>query len=567
MPSEKFLIVASCFTVLGFLSASCASAASRPATTTTAPTPATKPAPPTAATAKPAGPAPTAKPAAEQPRYGGILTVGLSVDPESLDIHQEAGGSTFPITAATYNGLVKYDPHAWPAVKVVPDLATSWQVSRDGKAYTFNLVKGAKWHDGAPVTAEDAKFTFDRIRDPQAGLAKSPRRQQLANVASIDALDDYTVRVALKNPQASFLPLIATVFYIAVMPKRVVLEKKNDMRNTVVGSGPFKFKDRASGVVWELVKNPNYFVQGRPYLDGVKGYMIPDSFTRFAALRTRNILWWAPFPYMTVSQAKVIEEQLSDKIALQWAFHPAWYGAIFNVTRSPWSDFRVRQAVSLSFDRKKMLATGLQGAGVMGMAAQPPGEWSLPEEELMKAPGYAKPDVEGAKKLMAEAGFPDGFKAEALVRGVPAHQDAAVLVKDAVAAIGINLDLKVAETAVFNDARFRKAFGVIGGGAGTALMDPDINLGDFYLGTSANNWTGYSNPSYDELFTKQSQTLDIAERRKIVWEMQKILLRDVPIALSYWSNVPYAWWKEVRGFTPPVSYYNSFGYQDMWLAK
>ncbi|MBI2910252.1 MAG: ABC transporter substrate-binding protein [Chloroflexi bacterium] len=589
MRTTKWSIMATCFTVLGLTMSAvggCAPAAAPtpmskaaappPGTATAAPPPAPKPAAPAAsATAKPAGPALTAKPAAptatpkpaaEQPRYGGILTIGVGGDPPSLDVHREEAGFAFPIMAAAYNSLVKYDPHAWPESKVIPDLATNWELSADGKTYIFRLARGAKFHDGSPVTAEDVKFSFDRIRHPQSGLVKSPRRQLLDNVTNIDTVDDYTVNIKLGYPQASFIASTA-IFFFAVMPKHVVLEKNNDMTKTMVGSGPFKFKNYTGGVGWEMERNRDYFVKGRPYLDGLKAYIIPDPFTRFAALRTKSILWWAPFPYMSVAQTRILEETLSDKIAVDWAFHPAWYGATFNVSRPPWSDARVRQAVSLTFDRKRMLAAGLEGAGVIGMSAQPPGEWQLPEEEMMKVPGYANPDLEGAKRLLAEAGFPNGFTADLLVRPTKPHRDTALVVKDAVRAIGIDLSLKIVETAVYMDARFRKAFDITAGGFGFGLTDPDTTLGQNYVTNAAANFGGYTNPHYDQLYLKQSQALDSAERRKIVWEMQRILLKDVPIAIAFWSNVPYARWREVRGFTPPVSYYNADQYQEMWLAK
>ncbi|MBI2909001.1 MAG: hypothetical protein HYX92_15265 [Chloroflexi bacterium] len=571
MFGKKFLIVPSCFTILGLLLASCAPAvAPTPTAKSAAPAPARAPAaaPTAAATAKPAAPAPTPKPAADQPKYGGTLTVGAGGSPGGLDVHREQPSYNSPIHAAAYNGLVKYDPFAWPEAKVIPDLATSWQFSADGKVLTFPLVKGAKFHDGTPLAAEDVKFSLDRIRDPQFGLANSPRRQQLANVANIDTPDDYTIKISLKNPQASFLSSIA-VFYFAVMPKRLVLEKKGDMSRTIVGSGPFKFKDYASGVSWELVKNPDYFVPGRPYLNGLKGYIVTDLFARFAALRTRNVLWWMPMsPYMTPSQAKTIEETMSDKVTVKWAFNPAWYAVIFNVTKPPWSDVRVRQAASMAFDRRNMLKVGLEGAGIIGMAAQAPGEWALPEEEMTKAPGYARPDLEGAKKLMAEAGYPSGFKTDALVRTTKVQQEVAVLFKDVVGPLGITVDLNPKETAVFYDLRLRKAFDTAPGSQGHGSTDPDVILGDSYVAGSDANFSGYSNPHFDELYVKQSRTLDAAERRKIVWEMQRILLKEVPIAIAFWSNVPYAWWKEVRGFTPPsIGHRHSYMFQEIWLAN
>ncbi|MBI2907839.1 MAG: ABC transporter substrate-binding protein [Chloroflexi bacterium] len=566
MVKKKFLMMTTCLTALGLLLANCAPAATATPTPAAAlATPARTPVTETVAP-KPAAPAPTPKPEAQQPRYGGTLTVGTGGDPPSLDIHREETALTFGITSAAYNGLVRYDPQAWPELKPVPDLATSWELSSDGKVYAFQLVKGAKFHDGAPLTAEDVKFSFDRILYPEAGLAKSPRRQQLANVTNINTPDDYTVKMTLRYPQASFIPMIGA-FYFAVMPKRVVLQMKGDMTKTVAGTGAFKFKDYASGIGFELVKNPDYFVKGRPYLDGVKGYIIPDSFTRFAALRTKSILWWAPFPYMSVSQAKVIEETLSDKMALAWAFHPAPYGVFFNVTKPPWSDVRVRQAASLTFDRKKMLAIGLEGAGVVGMSAQPPGEWSLPEEEMMKVPGYAKPDIEGAKKLLAEAGFPNGFKTDSLVLATRTNQALGVLFKDAVAAIGIAVDLNIAESAVYNDQRFRKAFATLAGASSSAITDPDVILGNNYVTGGGVNYGGYSDAKFDELYVRQSRTLDKEERRKIVWEMQRMLLKDVPIAIAYWVNVPYAWWREVRGFRPPVGHQNAYSYQEIWIAK
>ncbi|MBI2907131.1 MAG: ABC transporter substrate-binding protein [Chloroflexi bacterium] len=533
------------------------------ATKAAAPTPASP------STPKPAAPSPTSKPAADSAggARGGTLTIGVGGDPPSFDIHQEQTAYVFAITAGTYSGLVRYDSQAWPQSKVIGDLAASWSVGTDGKVYTYSLVKGAKFHDGAPVTAEDVKFSLDRIRDPQLGLVRSPRRLQLAAISGIETPDDSTVKINLKYPQASFNPAIATVFY-AMMPKRVVQANNNDMRKTILGSGPFKLKSYSSGVGWELARNSDYFVKDRPYLDSVKAYIIPDTFTRFAALRTRSVLWFAPFPYMTVSHAKIIEESLSDKIAVKWAFHPAWYAAVFNVNQAPWSDVRVRQAVSLAFDRKKMLAAGLEGAGVVGMSPMPPGEWALPEEEMMKMPGYARPDIEAARRLLAEAGYPAGFKADLIVRQVKPHQDFAVVLKDALASLGIELTLNVMETATFESTRFRKAFGILATGAGTPVMDPDTQLGDNYLSGATNNWSGYNDPAFDELFTKQSGTLDAGERRKIVWEMQRVLLRDTPMALAYWTNVAYAWWKEVRGFTPPTSLYDAYGgYHEMRIAK
>ncbi|MDP2952689.1 MAG: ABC transporter substrate-binding protein, partial [Chloroflexota bacterium] len=263
MVNGKIGIVISVLVILGLLLAACAPAAS--------PTPApTKPAP----TVAPAAPAPTAAPApaAEKPRSGGILTSSFSGDPSSFDSHQERTVLNLAPVAPAYSLLVQNDPA--DNSKIIPDLAERWEVSPDGKVYTFYIRKGVKFHDGKPATSADVKANFDRIIFPPKGVL-SHRKDTLQSVEKLEAPDDYTVRFILKFPHAGFLQMVGNP-YNSIFPKHV-LEAKGDMKKDIVGTGPFKLKDFNRGVSFELVKNPDYFVPGRPYLDGITFYIIKDA--------------------------------------------------------------------------------------------------------------------------------------------------------------------------------------------------------------------------------------------------------------------------------------------------
>ncbi|MBI2906242.1 MAG: hypothetical protein HYX92_01160 [Chloroflexi bacterium] len=541
-------------------------APAKEATPTTAPAgaPALTPSKPAAAPTKPSG---TPSP---QPRYGGILILGYGLEAPTLDIHQENVIGTTLQTAPSYVGLVQYDPEAYPAQKIVPDLAKSWEISADGKVYTFHLVEGAKFADGMPVTAEDAKYTLDRLRNPSAfDMARSPRGAQIRAISKTEIVDKYTLRVTLEHAQASLMSSLATSQYFGVVPKHVGTER---LTKEIVANGPFKWKAYTRGIGFELVRNPDFFVKGRPYLDGIKGYVIPDDSARFAALRTGSINYRAPMPFMTVAQTKVIDEQMRDKIAYEWAFHPAWYGITFNVKKAPWDDRRVRQAVSLAIDRSVGLDLVLKGAGVKVISVLPPGELTggltLSEKELAAVPGYAKADIEAAKKLLEQAGHARGIKDEMLVRSVAVYQDTAVFAKEQLAKVGIDLSLKVVESTIFNNAKIRGDYTISVGAMGFNGTDPDLVLVESVVTGGGWNWSGYSNPRIDELFQKQSAATNPEERKRIVLEMEKIVLDDAPDAPFFYVQVAHAWWKKLRNYrAPAVHMYGNMRFENVWLSE
>ncbi len=233
----------------------------------------------------PAGPAG----AQEKPRTGGILTWFDYGDPGRLDVHAESPLVVQQATAGVYSGLLQYDPDE-PS-KVIADLAERWTVSPDGKTYTFHLRKNVKWHDGQPFSSADVKTSFDRLlnpdfKSPKCGAALKPM------VASVEAVDPGTVEFKLKFAAAPFLPSIASA-WCRVAAKHI-LAKYGDLNapEAQIGTGPFKFKKYERGSVIEWERNPNYFIPGLPYLNGVKQFILVDGPTQLAAAKASKIMLW-----------------------------------------------------------------------------------------------------------------------------------------------------------------------------------------------------------------------------------------------------------------------------------
>lgn len=557
--SRMFLLLS---VVVALVLAGCSPTASptaKPVTPSIQPTVAATPA--SAATAL-ASPAATPKPqASAQPRTGGILPEAAAVDPPSFDIQQETVVATLEPIVPAYDGLLEYDLRTG---KIVGDLAEKWDMSQDGLTYTFNLQKGVKFHDGSPFTAEDVRYNFERQKDPPKNI-RSGRKEQFGSVSKIEAPDDNTVKITMSQPYVAFLPQLATDWFV-IYPKKVV-EAKGDMKTTVVGTGPFKFKNYGAGVSVELVKNPDYFRKGLPYLDGITHYIIKDAATRFSALRTGRVKLTGHWASLTPTEENTLKTENPDiKIWKYAALQCPWYN--INSSKAPFNDVRVRQAVSLGFDRQAGLKVIGEGAGKLGTFL-PPGPWGLSEQDLLKLPGYRQPkdaDRAEAKKLLADAGYPNGFKMMLTVRAVRLDQKAGEFLKDQLASIGIDATIEVVETAVYNQRTASGNYQFAVQQNVWRINDPD-DLSRKFFTNADQNYGKWSNKKFDDLFTEQSRTLDVAKRKDITRQLDDLLMQEWPSIWPYWGDGILASSPDLQNFAAPPGLYSSMRNTDLWLAK
>ncbi|MBI2907123.1 MAG: ABC transporter substrate-binding protein [Chloroflexi bacterium] len=569
MNVKGYVRIASPLMLLAVILASCAPAAA-PAPTPKPAAPAAKPAekvptakPAATPEAKPAAPAATPKPAADQPRSGGILHISMYALVQHYDIHQNTSVAGMHPMQHAYNNVVAYDP--LDPEKIVGDLAQSWDMSQDGTVFTFRLHPGVKWQDGKSFTSADARFTLERIQNPPRGTVVPRIRELVQVVKSVETPDAQTLKLTLKNPSASFLGSYATSWF-AVFPKHVI-EEKGDMKRTIMGTGPFRFKSDVPGSSFELTKNADYFKKGRPYLDGIRYYVLVDASTRFAAFRTKRVqLAAAPYGLMP-EQLETVKSTMPQVTTAQYQ-GATWFGLYVMTTKQPWSDLRVRKAMSLAIDRQLGVKTVESTAGAVA-GPIPPGSWSLPEDELLKMPGFRQPkdaDRAEARKLLAEAGQAN-LKFSMLFRTGARYAAAAEFLKDQLGTIGVEMSLKPIEYTQLLDLVNRHDFDAAMMMGTWTIYDPDDLLLQFYRSDAVRNYGVYKDAEIDKLVDEQSRMLDQAKRKEMVLQTQRIILDRVPFVLSHWANYIAGWWPEVKNFKKPLSQFSYFRLEDVWLAQ
>jgi peptide/nickel transport system substrate-binding protein len=502
-----------------------------------------------------------AEAAGDQPRYGGVFNQDTFADPPHFDLHQSETITAMQPLAPCYNLLVQYDP--MDAGKIIPDLAERWEISPDGKLYTFHLRRGVKFHHGKPFTAQDVKASWDRIINPPKSVF-SPRKLIYDAVSGIEASDDSTVRFVLKRPMGSLIANIAQGWNV-IFPKDI-LDAKGDMKKDIVGTGPFKLKQHLRGVSLEVEKYPGYHIKGRPYLDGVKTFVIPDPNTALNAVIAGQIL---QHESPTESGAEQVRKQLGHRIVVARLTQVSAINLEMNSARKPWGDPRVRQAASMSIDRRAAVQVMTDGAGEISGMMLTRGQWALPSAELRKLPGYSADKAAEraqAKRLLVEAGFPNGFKGTMLARKGEEFERAAIFIKDQLAQIGIDMALDVKETAAFYDRQSVRDFEVYGGSYSTAVDDPDAVFGQNYLCNAGRNYSGMCLQEVERLFLQQSQIRDRSERLPVVHQLQRVALQNVMKAILAFRVTWFLYASSVRNYRPHYSHYLTENREQAWIA-
>jgi peptide/nickel transport system substrate-binding protein len=505
--------------------------------------------------------------AADTPRRGGVLLAVIGADPPSLDPHQESTFANIELVAPLYSTLLQLDPYHYP--KIIGDLATEWKISPDGLTYTFKLHSGVKFHDGSPLTSADVKATYDKIIFPPSGV-RSIRRNAYTEVERVDAPDPSTVVFKLKFPSASMLANLASPWNV-IFPKKYLDQDPNYFKTHVVGSGPFKFKSYTRGSTFEGERNLDYFVKDRPYLDGYKFYISPETSVRAAAIRSGRA--YVEFRHLPTPEVEAIKKQLGDKITVQETPMTGQWGVAINNTVKPFTDVRVRKALTLGIDRYTMgkVLYSLTGLKNVGALIRPDSEWGMPAAELEKLPGFGR-DAEKnraeAKRLLAEAGYPNGFKVVLKNRNVKLpYQDFAVFLIQEWRKIGIEVENRPLETAAwFNDGQNTGNFELIVAPTVEFMDDPDQFLGRYATG-STQNWGRFSDPQIDDLFSRQARALDPVERKKLINQIEKRVLEQAYSMPGLWWTRNLVHWTKMKNYVAPPNHYTNQKLQDVWLSE
>jgi peptide/nickel transport system substrate-binding protein len=511
----------------------------------------------------------TAASAQEKPRQGGILNWFDYGDPGRLDVHTESPLVVQQATAGVYSGLLHYDPEE--PTKVIGDLAERWTVSPDGKTHTFHLRKGVKWHDGQPFSSADVKATFDRIlnpdfKSPKCGASLKPI------VASVEAVDPNTVTFQLKFAAAPFLPSIASAW--CRIAAKHVLAKYGDLNaaEAQIGTGPFKFKKYERGSVIEWERNPNYFIPGLPYLDGVKQFILTAGPTQVAAAKAGKIMLWDAWPPMRKTQADELRNARNDVDIFQTSINTLFL-IYLNAAKPPFNNPDLRRAANLAIDRQELVAKSLEGAGVPCAILDPKllGDFALPLEEVSKTPGCRQPkdqDLAEAKRLV-DKHYPNGLDIEVAVRSVGNYVDRAQLVVAQLRKVGIRGTLKTHESAAGYAAWGKGDFIII------ATQDRSMDVNDpssvfhiAYTTEGGSNYGRWSDPKVDELADRALREANRDKRKQLYWELQRYILGRADTA-----SIPVGWvegWffkdKRLRNYKPGVTTYDNNTFMKVWLA-
>jgi peptide/nickel transport system substrate-binding protein len=509
--------------------------------------------------------------AQDAPRYGGELVIMVPAEPPSYDGHREGTFGTVHPLAPHYNTLLRIDPTDRTGTRPVGDLADSWTISSDGLTYTFKLRQGVRFHDGSPMTSRDVKASYDKIIFPTGGVI-SARKGTYQAVEAVEAPDPQTVRFRLKWPEASFLVNLASPF--SWIFKADILAR--DMRwyeTNVMGTGPFKFVEHVKGSHWVAKKNPDYWDKGKPYLDGYRALFISASSAQVAALRGERA--HAQFRGLSPVDRDNLVQALGPKITVQESPWDCVSLVAFNHERKPFDDKRVRRALTLALDRhgaSRSLSriTVVKEVGGIQVPGTP---WATPPAELEKLAGYGRDIVANraeARRLLREAGVPDGFAFTFKNRGLPQpYEPVGIWLIDQWRQIGLNVKQEVVEASAMVSVLRKGDFDVASDAQCNFVVEPDFDISKFQsVGVSDNNYGRYKDPVLDDLYIKQARAVDPEERRRHLRAFEKRLLDEEThyiYTLQWHRIVPLN--AKLRGWTITPSHFLNQQLDGVWLAE
>lgn len=461
---------------------------------------------------------------------GGTMNIIVQPEPAVLILGLNQQAPTQTVAGKIYQGLLTFDFNLTPQ----PELAESWEVSPDGKVYTFKLVKNAKWHDGKPFTAHDVVFSATKFL-----MENHPRgRAVFSKCESVEALDDHTVRFTLKEPFAPFLQSLE-VSSAPMMPKHIydgTDYKTNPANATPIGTGPFKFKEWVKGSYIHLVRNDDYWKAGKPYLDAIYFRLIPDAASRAVALEQGTVQQTQFNDIETFDVPRLKQLPHVEMTTKGYEFFAPLSWIEINTRNKPLDDKRFRQAMMHAIDRKFIRDKIWFGLGR-------PATGPVNSVTRFHEPNVRKYDFDPkkAEAILEEAGYkkgPDGTRAKVKLLVMPYGETWTRLgeyIKQAMKRVGVDVTLESTDSAGWvnrvSNWDYDMTFNFV-----YQYGDPALGVSRTYVsdnirkGVMFSNTMGYSNPEVDRLFAQAAQAIKDEERQQLYSAAQKILVEDVPVA-------------------------------------
>jgi peptide/nickel transport system substrate-binding protein len=490
-----------------------------------------------------------------QPKRGGTLVV-RSGPIRGIDPHFETWGATMQVVHQTYNALVKF---THDGAKIVPDLAESWE-QKDDVTYAFRLRPGVRFHNVPPVngrelTSEDVKYSIERQMTAQPGKFQHAYFF-LGKLASIQTPDKSTIVFKTKEPYAPFMNYIANPWTVIVA--REVVEKHGDLQRHAIGTGPFIMQEYRRDQEAVFVRNPHYFKKGLPYLDEVRIQYVIDNAAATAAFRGQqtdiSYLEFADVASIKASDPRVHIAEILSMFPIVLRTRP--YDEQ-HPQKPPFTEKKVRQAIQAATKPEEFIEISRSGWGVpmVGPIAPNRKPWALPTSDR---PEY---DLKKAKRLLAEAGYPNGFEVELIVGSPGDNVKTAQVVKDQLAKVGIVVNVKPMEMAQYYNKTYTYDYAM---SVHTMLSgeEPEESLRP-YFGANATYYR-WGNKEIHRLIEEQARVLDQARRLEMIHRIQRLVLDDAPNVFLYTPIAHYGVQPWVKNYIVPINAYDQ-RYEEIWI--
>jgi peptide/nickel transport system substrate-binding protein len=502
-------------------------------------------------------------------KRGGVLRYGAFGAPAHFDVHQS--GASLIMQGCMYDNLIRRDPRD-SGQTIIPDLAHSWEIAKDGKTYTFFLRQGVKFHDGGELTAEDVQATFQRLIFPPQGFI-SPRTPLFSAVVAITVRDSHTIAFTLREsrPKAFMLGAFASGWNVIVR-KKTLEDNHYNLRQVLYtpGTGPFRHVKRVDKEVCVMERNPDYWNAGLPYLDGIEfNHFEPFSPPLGAALFSGRIDYARLLDQ--VSRRKL---QATPGMAGTSYYQSAIQAVWVNNAKKPFDDPRVRRAMHLTFDRPVLVDVVKDIAPMLiGGFLYPFSAWATPPPQLAERLGYQTETtaaLKEARQLLAAAGHAKGLKGvDFMVRDALSFKTWAPAVQEMLKAIGIETTLRTVQPSVWFGEAQRGTFDITINIQQSTLIDPSDYFRAWYSKEGPQNFSQWHNPAFEGLLSQIDRELDEAKRKDLVRQAEAIFEQDPPLLPVSWEKINDGWFNYVKGHNP----YNYFGIYDVvrfdtfWLDK